>query len=113
MNKESLYKALLMLGGGFLVFMLVKPKGDKTITNKSTSPTQSASGKSKPITDEDRENADIVMTAFAMAMDNNESPENIAKLNSETMKEFGLRCYANKNGNLVVCNQSGEIVLNG
>ena len=52
------------------------------------------------------------MTAFAMAMDNNESPENIAKLNSETMKEFGLRCYTNKSGNLVVCNQSGEIVLN-
>ena len=28
------------------------------------------------------------------------------------MKEFGLRCYTNKSGNLVVCNQSGEIVLN-
>ena len=113
MNKESFYKLLLMLGGGFVAFMLLKPKGDAKSKNTSnfTSTSKSANGSPKPVTDEDRENAEIVMTAYVMAMEAGESPQNISQLNSETMKEFGLRCYADKQGSLVVCNVNGTEVL--
>jgi hypothetical protein len=111
MNKESFYKLLLMLGGGFVAFMLFKPKGDAKSKNASASTSKSANGSPKPVTDEDRENAEIVMTAYVMAMEAGENPQNISKLNSETMKEFGLRCYADKQGSLVVCNVNGTEVL--
>ena len=116
MNKESAYKLLLMLGGGFLAFMLLKPKDTavKSGTSTGNTPsTKSANGSPKPVTEEDIENAEIVRTAYIMALEAGEPQENLSKLNAETMKEFGLRCYADKEGTLVVCNVNGTEIIKG
>jgi hypothetical protein len=108
MDKESLYKVSLMLGLGFVAFWILKPKSNSI---SSSSSTKAYSGHDVKITDKDRENADIVMTAYALALQNNENAETLSELNNQTMKEFGLRTYKTKEGDYVVANKVGEKVL--
>jgi hypothetical protein len=110
MDKESLYKVSLMLGLGFVAFWILKPKSTSTSSSSSSS-TKAYSGHDVKITDKDRENADIVMTAYALALQNNENAETLSELNNQTMKEFGLRTYKTKEGDYVVANKVGEKVL--
>ena len=106
MNKESLIKGLLMIGGGYLAFLLIK--GSKPIGTKSnTTETKSADG-GTPIVDKSQ--ADVVMNAYSDALRNGESPSRLTELNKELMKEFGMRCYVNDSGSLVVCDVKGNTI---
>lgn len=106
MNKESLIKGLLMIGGGYLAFLLIK--GKKPIGTKPTiSETKSADGNMPVI---DKSQADVVMNAYSEALKNGESPSRLTELNKELMKEFGMRCYVNDSGSLVVCDVKGNTI---
>jgi hypothetical protein len=104
MNKESLIKGLLMIGGGYLAFLLIK--GKKPIGTSSTE-TKSAEG-DKPVVDKSQ--ADVVMNAYSEALRNGESPSRLTELNKELMKEFGMRCYVDDSGSIVVCDVKGNTI---
>lgn len=103
MNNKNLIKAALIFGGGFLLFALTKPKGTssekKSFDAKDLVPS--------PTT----ENAEIVLIAYTDALKNNEPPSRLTELNKECMKDFGLRCYVDKEGKVVVCDVKGTTIL--
>lgn len=106
MNK-NLVKAVLMFGGGFLLFMLLKPKQKETAEKKS------ATGSGEKMTPAPTpENAEIVMMAYSDALKNGEPSIRLTELNKEMMDEFGMRCYVDtKTNQLVVCDVKGETIL--
>ena len=103
MDNKNLVKAAFMLGGGFILFALLKPKSQSTESEKKSfdslvpSPT--------------KENAEIVMIAYTDALKNGEPSARLTELNKECMKEFGMRCYVEKSGQTVVCDVKGETIL--
>lgn len=106
MNK-NLVKAVLMFGGGFLLFMLLKPKQKETAEKKSAT----GSGE-KMIPAPTPENAEIVMMAYSDALKNGEPSSRLTELNKEMMDEFGMRCYVDtKTNQLVVCDVKGDTIL--
>ena len=57
------------------------------------------------------ENAEIVAMAYSEALKNAEPPTRLTELNQEMMKDFGMRCYVDKQGQVVVCDKKGNTVL--
>ena len=87
MNKESLIKGLLMIGGGYLVFLLIK--GSKPLGTKSDTTDKKSADGDMPVVDKSQ--ADLVMNAYSEALKNGESPSRLTELNKELMKEFEKR----------------------
>jgi hypothetical protein len=111
MKKENLIKAALIFGGGFLLFMLLKPK-KKDLEKKSFIQEKPQEPTTEPkFTEEQYQNAEIVANAYAEALKNQETPENLTELNKELMKEFNMRCYLDKSSKLVVCDTKGNTIL--
>ena len=112
MNKDFV-KWVIIFGGGLLTFSLFKPKKkDLNLANKSTVPNTNESfddneSKVKP----SKENAEIVAKAYSAAMQAGEPSSALAELNKECMKDYGMRCYVDKDNKLVVCDVSGSIIL--
>lgn len=108
MNNKDLIKAGIILGGGLLIFALVKyMKGG----NKSSS---TSSGEKKSFADDVKptaENAEIVANAYMSALKSKETPARLTELNKECIKEFGMRCYIDDNGSVIVCDTKGETIL--
>jgi hypothetical protein len=105
MKKESIIKAVLMFGGGFLLYYLLKPNPNKTTSDK----TSFSGGDSTPVFDS--KNADIVASAYTEALKSGESPERLTELNKELMKDFNMRCYVNESGSVVVTDSKGTAIL--
>jgi hypothetical protein len=106
MKKQNIVTAILMLGGGFLVFYLLKPKKDAIIptSDKKTS-------FEGPATPPDMKNAEIVASAYSEALKASEPPAVLTELNKEMTKEFGMRCYVSDSGAVVVCDAKGNTIL--
>ena len=114
MNKENLIKAILMIGGGYLIFTLFKPKKVNTpVSNsKSVSSTTSMDGeKNEAPAVIDSKDAEIVMSAYSSALKAGETPDRLTELNKEMMKEFGMRCYVDENNRMTVCDSNGNTIL--
>jgi hypothetical protein len=112
MNK-NLVKWVLIFGGGLLGFTLFKPKKQAlAAANKSTTDTTAkAFDDNESGVTPTKENAEIVIKAYSAAMQNNEPNSTLAELNKECMKEYGMRCYMDKDGKFVACDSSGSIIL--
>lgn len=109
MNNKNLIKAALIFGGGFLLFMLLKPKNP---LSKGSSEKKSLDGNNKMHPAPTPENAEIVMMAYSDALKNGEPSSRLTELNKEMMTEFGMRCYIDsKTNELVVCDVEGNPVL--
>lgn len=108
MSKENLLKAGLIFGGGFLLFLLMKPKANEMLAKKSFDDNEKPKA---PVTPQDMENAEIAAKAYTDALKAGEPPSKLTELNKELMKEFQVRCYVDKEGVLTVCNASGTTVL--
>jgi hypothetical protein len=108
LNNESLIKASVIFGGGFLAFLLLRPKWSKMSTPKETKAFDSAP---PPPSEKDLENAEIVAKAYADALKAGEPPAKLTELNSECMKDFGMRCYIEKSGKLIVSDVKGNTIL--
>jgi len=112
MTKENFIKALIIFGGGFGLFWLIKKskKNDKvtpSLVTDATTQSLNAAGKEAP----SLENAEIVAKAYFGAMQAGEPASQLSELNKECMKDFGMRCYMDKDGKLIVCDVTGNIVL--
>lgn len=107
MNNKNLLRISLIFGGGFLLFLLLKPK-HKEIAQK-----KSATGDGEKILPAPTpENAEIVIMAYSDALKNGEPSSRLTELNKEMMDEFGMRCYVDtKTNQLVVCDVKGETIL--
>ena len=108
-NNEQLIKGALIFGGGFLVFMALKPKDKLSVATLPTSAAKSFDSTNAP--QPQPENADVVATAYAEAMRAGEPPSRLTELNKECMNEFGMRCYMDKDNKLIVCDVSGNIIM--
>lgn len=105
MKKENLIKAALIFGGGYLVFALAKSiKKTNTIVDSTKKSFDSKESAPVPTA----ENAKIVITAYTDALNAGETPSRLTELNKECMKEFGMRCYVDSEGKVVVCDVKGE-----
>ena len=108
MKKEDIIKVSLMFGGGVLAFLLLKRFNGGSVSNLKT--TKDFTSKPAP-SSYDKENAEIVAKAYTDAMANNETPSRLTELNKELIKEFGMKCYIDKSGSVVVCDTSGTTIL--
>lgn len=111
MDNTSFYKASIMLGGGFLLFWLFRPKGATTALKQSGASASAAFDASKPISSKEKENASIVMDAYQTALSAGEPPMILSELNRECMKDYGMKCYQKKDGSFCVTNEAGREIL--
>jgi hypothetical protein len=114
MNKNFV-KWIIIFGGGLLGFNLFKPKKKDLETANQPTPPTSASNESfddneskvKPT----KENAEIVFRAYSAAMQAGEPSSALTELNKECMKDYGMRCYMDKNNKFIVSDASGKTIL--
>jgi len=104
----------MIFGGGLLTFSLFKPnKKDLELANKPTDSTTSNESfddnesSIKPT----KENAEIVIKAYSAAMQAGEPSSTLSELNKECMKDYGMRCYLDKNNKYVASDASGKVIL--
>lgn len=107
--KENLVKAGIVIGGGILLYMALKPSKDNITASSTNAAPKNATGEATP--KPTLENAEIVADAYIQALQAAETPSKLTELNQECMKEFGMRCYVDKEGKLVVCDVSGNTIL--
>lgn len=100
MNNESLIKFTLIFGGGFLLFLLIKPKSPMTLSPalklNTVEPT--------------KENAELVYRAYTSALESGESPSKLSELNKECLNEFGMTCSID-DGQTIVRDSKGTVML--
>jgi len=107
MDNKQLIKGALIFGGGFLLFLLFRPKNNSAERAK-----KSMEGDKPLYPAPDKENAEIVLVAYTDALKNGEPASRLTELNKEMMKEFGMRCYIDqKSGQTIVCDVKGETIL--
>jgi hypothetical protein len=121
---DSQKKALLIFGGGLLLFFIFKPKMKKvnaksklTVTDKEdnpkdrkkmSTPTASASDLKDPMV----KNAFGALKAYIDAYNNQEPQSVLDELNREFSKEFKVKVFRRKSdGKLVVYDLEGSEIL--
>jgi hypothetical protein len=106
----NLKKALIVFGGGillFYVFKKLKPIGGSSKKNAKSS----SSLKPKEFTDEQKKNAAIVIKAYSDAMKSGENKAFLDEMNAEFAKTYRLRVLKNKaDGNYFAADLDGNKV---
>lgn len=95
---NNIKKALLIFGGGVLVFMAfkyLKPNKSKKTSTKTTENT-------------DKKNAQTVLTAYIDANNNGESKQFLNDMNTEFAKTYKMRVYVDKDGGAFVTDLKGD-----
>jgi hypothetical protein len=96
---NNIKKALLIFGGGVLVFMAfkyLKPNKNKSKANTIPAP------------DKDKVNAKTVLTAYIDANNNGESKQFLNDMNTEFAKTYKMRVYVEKDGSAFVTDLKGD-----
>lgn len=102
MNNESLVKFTLIFGGGFLLFLLIKPKSPLVLSP--------APAVKLDTVEPTKENAELVYRAYTSALESGESPSKLSELNKECLKEFGMTCSID-DGQTIVRDSKGAVML--
>jgi hypothetical protein len=102
-------KLFLILGGGFIIYWLfnkIKPiDGSKTSSGKKTTT-------SKIVSEADKKNAAVALTAYSDAQKAGESKAFLDEMNLEFAKQYGLKVYSEKSsGQLIATDLSGNKIL--
>lgn len=104
----NLKKALLIFGGGlvlFWAFKKIRPLGGKSKSSKS-------SKSEKTVSDEDKKNAVIVLRAYKAAQKAGENKAFLDEMNAEFAREYKLKVYTDKgSGNLFAADLEGNKIL--
>ena len=103
---------LKILGVAVLVLFLLKPKKGKgkKINNPIAEPKVD---KTEAVSEKEFENAVISIKAYRSALNNNESPSELEKLNRILLKENGIKVFlCSKSGKLKARNSKGQDVAN-
>ena len=96
---DNLKKALLIFGGGVLIFMAfkyIKPAKTKKSTTKNTTENS------------DKKNAKTILTAYIDANNNGESKQFLNDMNTEFAKTYKMRVYVDKDGSAFVTDLKGD-----
>jgi hypothetical protein len=96
---NNIKKALLIFGGGVLVFMAfkyIKPNKSKKTTS------------TKANVNVDKKNAQTVLTAYIDANNNGESKQFLNDMNTEFAKTYKMRVYVDKDGGAFVTDLKGD-----
>jgi hypothetical protein len=110
MDNKNLIKASVMFGGGFLLFLISKLSASNSSAPANSTNTSGGTASFDSTPAPTQENARIVATAYTDALKNGEPPHIMTELNQEMMKEFGMRAYIDKSGEIVVCDVKGDTV---
>jgi hypothetical protein len=121
---DSQKKALLIFGGGLLLFFIFKPKMKKvtastklTVTDKEDNPKDrkkidTPTADAKDLKDPMVKNAFGALKGYVDAYNNGEPQSVLDELNREFSKEFKVKVYRRKSdGKLVVYDLSGSEIL--
>ena len=112
MENTTIYKGAIMFGGGFLLFWLLKPKNNSNnLSGNTEEKLASFDSSSAPITEKQKKDAEVVMSAFQSAMIAGEPAMVLSELNRECMKDYGLKCQQKKDGSLCVYDTASREVL--
>lgn len=103
----NLKKAILIFGGGFLVywaFTKIMPFGGKSKSKKSKD--------SKSDSAPDKKNAIVALKAYSEAKKAGESKEFLDEMNSEFAKEYKIKVYTDKGtGKLFAADLDGNKII--
>lgn len=124
MENESIKKALLVFGSGFLLFLLLKPKKKnlKKFYEGGAVPEDKPSERKKlqlPKVDPNdvkgnkkAQDGIIVLKAYITAYNSGEPQQELDKLNEEIKKEYSLNVFRRGVDNkLVVADLSGKVII--
>lgn len=104
----NLKKALIVFGGGFILFwafIKMRPYGAKGKSKKS-------GASAKIFTEEQKKNAIIVTKAYGDAMKAGENKAFLDEMNAEFAKTYGLRVVPNKSsGTLIATDLEGNKIV--
>jgi len=98
---NNIKKALLIFGGGILIFMAfkyIKPNKSKKTTSKTSEKTETS----------DLKNAQLVLKAYIDANNNGESKQFLNDMNTEFAKTYKMRVYVDKEGGAFVTDLKGD-----
>lgn len=121
---DSLKKALLIFGGGGLIFLIFRPKSInfKKMINGGATSVESPS-KRKPLKEpkvdpaavkgnKKAQDAMLALSAYVKAYNAGETQKNLDELNKELAKEFSLNVFQRGlDKKIVVSNLSGKVIL--
>jgi hypothetical protein len=119
-------KALLVFGGGFLLFWLLKPKMNRpkptelNVSEKEQNPKDREIVKEPTINKSDMDknplakNGFAALKAYVKAYNNKEPQSVLDELNREFAKEFKVRIYRRKSDNKLVASdlEGNDIIVN-
>lgn len=109
---DNLKKALIVFGGGFLLFWLFKDKTKMSKVIKKDSKIEPPNVDGKELGDKQKANAFIALKAYIDAVNNRENDKALEELNRELVKELKVRVYKrSSDGVLVVSDMKGNVLL--
>jgi hypothetical protein len=111
MKHENLIKFAIIMGGGFGIFWLLKMAKEKNASKSTSTSSNSTTGFDSSKPQPKTENADLVATAYSDAVKAGEPSSRLTELNKELMKEFGMRCYIDKDSKLIVVDSKGNTII--
>ena len=107
---DTLKKALIIFGGGFIIFWLFKDKGIKNTSNDEKIDAPKIDP--KELANANKKNAFIALKAYIDAVNNRENEKALDELNREFAKELKVRVYKrSSDGVVVVSDLSGKVIL--
>jgi len=107
---DNLKKALIIFGGGFILFWLFKDKGMKDMKKDEKIETPEVDG--KELANKAKANAFIALKAYIDAVNNRENEKALDELNREFAKELKVRVYRrSSDGVVVVSDLRGKVLL--
>ena len=107
----NIKKAILVFGGGLLLFWAFKKIKPIDVTSSKTSTKDTSVSATGEITEEQKKNIPMVMKAYLEAKKAGESKQFLAEMNREFIKEYGLKVMSDKgSGRLFVADSSGNKV---
>lgn len=121
---DNIKKALMVFGGGVLLFLLFKPKMPKWKSiysggavpeenPKDRVPLKEAKANPKDLKGNKKaQDGMIVLNAYIMAYNSGEPQSELEKLNEETMAKYGLKVFRRGVDNkVVVADKSGKVII--
>lgn len=106
----NLKKALLVFGGGFILFLAFKKI--KPVGSVKAKKSISASSSPKTFTDEEKKNAAIVLAAYKAAQKAGENSSFLNQMNIEFASQYSMKVFPDKGtGGVFVADLEGNKIL--
>jgi hypothetical protein len=109
---DNIKKAIVVIGGGVLLFWLVKDFGIMGKEKKKTKKEDEPNIDPKELKNKRKANAFVAVKAYIDAINNRESEKALDELNREFAKELKVRVYRrSKDGVIVATDLQGNVIL--